>query len=202
MQTGRGQSNQARVSNNNNKWAGNLSNTPLTPTQHSLPGKGPNFAVTPKSHPNIDCISAIESISHKLTEHDVQELKSDVNSLLKRVPAPKADLTKEGRKALIELQRVPDRMVLTVGKGVALVVIDKEDYKQKEGNLLDQSSYRTIGRDPTNRIKAELIQISRRLRRKTGIDEGMYKAMHPIGCIPPSSMDYQQSIKLSFPSGL
>ena len=29
-------------------------------------------------------------------------------------------------------------MVLTADKGVALVVIDKEDYKQKADNLLDQ----------------------------------------------------------------
>ena len=75
-------------------------------------------------------------------------------------------------------------MVQTADKGVALVVIDKEDYK-KAGNLLDHSTYRTTGRDPTNRIKAKLIQILRRLKRETGIDEGTYKAMYPTSCIPP-----------------
>ena len=49
----------------------------------------------------------------------------------------------------MELKRDPDRMVLTVDKWVALVVIDKEDYKQKAGNLLDQSTCMAIGRDPT-----------------------------------------------------
>ena len=39
---------------------------------------------------------------------------------------------------LTELTRDPDRMVLTAEKGVALVVIDKEEYKQKTDNLLDQ----------------------------------------------------------------
>ena len=80
-------------------------------------------------------------------------------------------------------------MVLTADKGVALVVIDKEDYKQKAGNLLDQSTYRTIGRDLANRIKDKLIQILRRLKREIRIDEGMYKVMYPNSCIPPSSMD-------------
>ena len=75
-------------------------------------------------------------------------------------------------------------MVLTVDKGVALVVIDQEDYKQKADSLLDQSTYRSIERDPTNKIKAKLIQILRRLKRETEIDEGMYKAMYPTGCIP------------------
>ena len=69
-------------------------------------------------------------------------------------------------------------MVLTMDKGVALVVIDKEEYIQKAHSLLDQPTYNTIDRDPTNRIKAKLIQI-------TGIDEGMYKAMYPTSCIPP-----------------
>ena len=82
---------------------------------------------------------------------------------LKRVPAPKANLTKEDRKALTQVKRDPGRMVLTADKGITLVVIEKEDYKQKAGNLLDQSTYRTIRWDPTNRIKAKLIQILRRL---------------------------------------
>ena len=85
LQTSKGQSNQTRVSNNNKKMGSQLVQNPLTPAQYSLLGKGPNFAVTPKALPNVDYISAIESISHKLTEQDVQELKSDVNSLLKRV---------------------------------------------------------------------------------------------------------------------
>ena len=50
---------------------------PLTPAHHSLLGKCPNFAVTSKAPPNVDYTSAIESISHKLTEQDVQEPKSD-----------------------------------------------------------------------------------------------------------------------------
>ena len=61
----------------------------------------------------------------------MQALKSDVNSLLKRVSIPKANLTKEERETLTELKRDPNRMVLTADKAVALVVIDKEEYKQK-----------------------------------------------------------------------
>ena len=100
LQTSRSQSNQTIISNSNNKWVVNLSKTTLTPAQYSLLGKGPQLCWLPlKSPHNVDYISAIESISHKLMEQDVQELKSDVNSLLKRVPTPKANLTKEERKA-------------------------------------------------------------------------------------------------------
>ena len=49
-----------------------------------------------------------------------------------------------------------------------MVVLDKEDYIQKAGKLLEQSAYKTIDRNPTNSIKAKLIQILRRLKRETG----------------------------------
>ena len=76
-------------------------------------------------------------------------------------------------------------MVLTADKGVAMVVLDKEDYIQKAGNLLEQSVYKTIDRDPTNSIKTKLIQILRRLKRETCMDEGTYKAMYPTSGTPP-----------------
>ena len=75
-------------------------------------------------------------------------------------------------------------MVLTVDKGVAMVVLDKEEYRQEAENLLEQSAYKTIERDPTNKMKAKLIQILRRIKRETGMEEGMYKAMYPTSCNP------------------
>ena len=75
--------------------------------------------------------------------------------------------------------------MLTADKGVALVVTDKEEYVQKTHSLLDQPTYKTINRDLTNRIKAKLIKILRKIKRETGIDEGTYKAMYPTSCIPP-----------------
>ena len=87
MQTGTSQSNQGSTRNNSNKWVINLSKTPLNPAQETLLDKAPNFAITFKVPPNVDYISAIESISFKLTEQDVQELKADINSLLKKIPS-------------------------------------------------------------------------------------------------------------------
>ena len=87
-------------------------------------------------------------------------------------------------------------MVLTVDKGVAMVVLDKEGYIQKAQNLLVQSAYKTIERDPTNKIKAKLIQILSRIKRETGMEEDMYKAMYPTACNHPSFMGYQKSINV------
>ena len=66
-----------------------------------------------------------------------------------------------------------------------MVVIDKEGYITKVESLLSQPAYRVLPRDPTNQIRAKLITKLRRIKKCTKLEEGMYKAMYPTGCIPP-----------------
>ena len=54
------------------------------------------------------------------------------------------------------------RLVRTADKGVAMVVMDRQDYINKPNNLLAQVAYRPIPRDPTNKIKAKLITVLRK----------------------------------------
>ena len=77
-----------------------------------------------------------------------------------------------------------------------MVVLDRENYIEKAENLLPQPAYRTIDRNPTNKLKAKLILMLRRIKRETYMDEDMYKIMYPTGCTPLSSMCYQKSINL------
>ena len=72
--------------------------------------------------------------------------------------------------------------MLTVDKGVAMVVFDKKEYLEKAEALLVQPAYRTIDIDPTNKLKARLIQTLRRIKRDTNMGEGMYRTMYPTGC--------------------
>ena len=120
----------------------------------------------------------------KLTEQDVEELRADINGLLRKTQAPKPNLNKAEVKALAELKRDKDRIVLTGHKGVAMVVLHRENYIKMAKNQLAESAYRTLDRDPTNKLKAKLILILRRIKRETYMDEGMYKIMYPTGCIP------------------
>ena len=177
-----------------------MSKNPLTPAQHSLLAKGPIFVVTPKP-PNIEYTSAIKAVSSNLTEQDVQELKADANGLLKRDQALRANLTREENKAPTQLKKDQGRGVLTPNKVVAMVVLNKEDYIEKAGSLLEQSAYRTKDRNPTNIIKAKHIQILRRLKRETGMGEGTYKAMYPTSCTPPKVYGLPKIHKTSTPSG-
>ena len=73
----------------NSKWVINLSKTELTEGQKSVLAKGPNFSIAPKYIPNVDYITAVESMCSKLKEEDAMELRSNINSLLRKAQAPK-----------------------------------------------------------------------------------------------------------------
>ena len=63
-----------------------------------------------------------------------------------------------------------------------MVVMDRQDYINKSNKLLNQPAYRTIPRDPTNKIKAQHIK---KVTYQTGLDNNTYRAMYPTGCGAP-----------------
>ena len=166
----------------NPTWVINLSNKPLTPAQRSVLAKGPNYAVTPRQPPNLEYITAIEAACTKLSQQDAEELRADIKSP-KVLPPPKPNLTKVQNLALRELKSDRDHIILTADKGVAMVIMDRQDYINKANHLLNQSTYRSIAKDPTNSIKNKLINILKRVKNQTGLDGNTYKSLYPTGCV-------------------
>ena len=76
-------------------------------------------------------------------------------------------------------------MVLTADKGVALVVMNTEDYKKKAEELLYQNTYRAIPSDPTMRLKNKLISMLKSIKAKGGITEELYSRLYPTGAGSP-----------------
>ena len=72
----------------NPKWAINLSSKPLTNAQRSVLAKGPNFAVSPKHPPNLEYITAIEATCTKLSQQNAEELRADINQVLRASHPP------------------------------------------------------------------------------------------------------------------
>ena len=101
---------------------------------------------------HLQYITGIESACQKLEHQGGEELGADINRILRSSHAPKSNLTKEEMEALGELRRDSIRTILTVGKRVAMVVMDRKGYIEKTKGLLAQPTYRSIDRDPTNRI--------------------------------------------------
>ena len=89
----------------NPKWVINLSNKPLAPAQRSVLAKGPNFVVTPRQPPNLEYITAKEAACTKLSQQDAEELKADINRVLRSSQPPKPNLTKAQNLALRELKK-------------------------------------------------------------------------------------------------
>ena len=148
----------------------------MTQAQRSLLAKRPNYAIASRHTPHLEYITAIELVCPKLSQQDADEPRADVNMVLQISHLPKSNLSKAEVQAIKELERNKVRIILAANKGVAMVVMDKQDYINKFINLLTH---------PTNKIKAKLITILRTIKKETGLNNNTYKYMYPMECSAP-----------------
>ena len=80
-----------------------------------------------------------------------------------------------------------------------MVIMDRQDYISKANNLLSQNTYRSIQQDPTNTIKNKLINILKRVKSQTGLNNQTYKDMYPTACVPPKFYGLPKIHKLDTP---
>ena len=140
---------------------------------------GPNFAVVPKNPPIIQYVTAVEQSCTKLEEGKAEEFRVQVKVTIQKIQNQKPNITKGERIALTKLKKNPSRMVLTADKGVALVVMNTEDYKKKAEDLLKQHTYRVMASDATISLKNKLITLLKSMKAKVGIKEELYKKALP-----------------------
>ena len=84
-----------------------------------------------------------------------------------------------------DLRKDTTRTVLTADKGVALVVMNKEDDEKKAEELLSQIISSKINNDPTTRYKNKLINLLKTIKTQGGINEALYKKLYPTGAGVP-----------------
>ena len=95
------------------------------------------------------------------------------------------NISKEEFKALRELKKDNNRLILTADKGVALVVINKADYIKKAEDLLKEDTYKRIPEDPTVKQKNKLINILKNIKTEGGLNEESYRRLYPTGAGSP-----------------
>ena len=149
--------------------------------------------VSPKHPPNLKYITAIEAACTKLSQQAAEELRANINWVLRASHPPKPNLIKAQNLAIRELKKDRDCIVLTADKGVAMVIMDRQDYISKTNHLLSQNTHRSIQWDPTNTVKNKPINILKWVKSQTGLSNQTSKAMYPTGCVPPSPMVYPKS---------
>ena len=163
------------------RWVINMSKEPLTEAQENLLAYGPNFAITPRNPPIGEYIAAVEQTCQKMAHGEAEELRAEVKAVFKKTLHPKANITREEQKAMKELKKDTNRVILTADKGSCLVVMDKEEYIHKAQDLLKENTYRVIPEDPTNKQKNKLILLLKKIKNEGGINEEKYKNMYPTG---------------------
>ena len=116
----------------------------------------------------------------------MEELRGEVKAILKNAHPPKPNITREEQKVMEKLRTYDTRIVLTADKGVALVVMNKEDYEKKAEELLNQTTYNNINNDPTTRYKNKLINLLKMIKTQGGISDTLYKKLYPTGAGVPN----------------
>ena len=104
---------------------------------------------------------ATELASSKLPSQEVDEFRADINRLLKEQQQQhhnNCNLNPAQCRALTQLKQDNTRVVLTVDKGVAMVIMDQQDYNTKAQALLQD----------TNTYKVQ-----------------KYKQLYPTSAVPP-----------------
>ena len=184
---------------NKNKWVINIFGKPLSDDEERLLAHGPNYAIVLKDPPIVQYVAAIEHACTKLEEGKAEEFRVQVKAAIQKIQKPNPNITRGERLAIAELKKDPSRMVLTADKGMALVVMNTEDYKKKAEELLNQNTYRAITSDPTMRLKNKLISMLKSIKTKGGISEEFYRRLYPTGAGSPKFYGLPKIHKLGMP---
>ena len=135
-------------------------------------------------------ITATEQATSKLPAPEADEFRSDVNKILKQQQQQhhnnQCNLNTSQCRALTQLKQDNSRVVLTVHKGVAMVIMDQEDYTNKAQTLLqDTNTYKVLPKDPTSQLKNKLISLLKDIKQTGGLSTNKYKTVIPHQCSPP-----------------
>ena len=141
--------------------------------------------ITHREPPTLEYIAATEKVCNQLTQGKVEELRGEVKTLLRKDHKAKPNIPKDEYKVLKEMKNDDTRQILTADKGVSMVVLDSEDYTAKSETLLQQSNYKVLKTDPTNKYKNKLIALLKTIKSEGGMDDITYKRLYPTGAVPP-----------------
>ena len=130
---------------------------------------------------------------------EADELRSDVSHLLRQPnnhSKNNTNLNLVECRALTELKQDPSRVVFTADKGVAMVVMDQQDYTNKaEALLQDTNTYKILSKDPTSRLKNKLIQTPKDVKQTGELSNLKYKQLYPTSAVPQNFMASPKYIK-------
>ncbi|XP_068704205.1 uncharacterized protein [Montipora foliosa] len=120
--------------------------------------------------------------------------------VLQRASVPPSNLPQDELRALHDLRKGKDRLIIQADKGNCTVVMDQKDYDEKVQQILnDQKTYKVLDKDSTQRTERKLNEKLANLKREDKINDNLYKKLRSCDGLPPRFYDLQKVHKPGHP---
>ncbi|XP_054260070.1 uncharacterized protein LOC128984748 [Macrosteles quadrilineatus] len=107
-------------------------------------------------------VERIESAVSQLPESQGDQFRCEASILLKKIPTPKPNLSKEETKAVSVLGKDGTVKILPADKGNATVVLDTVTYEEKMLETLQSGQYTQLKKDPTETFERKIASTLRK----------------------------------------
>ena len=119
------------------RWGVNLSATQLSTQETQVLQNGLNYALPSKHIPIPKIVASIESGIHHLSKGSKATIQASVVNTLKHTKESSvSNISKEQSRALRNLKKDKDIIIVSADKGRAVVVMNTNDYDKKISDLL------------------------------------------------------------------
>ena len=140
--------------------------------------KGMNFAVTPEWIPVDDIIVGVEGGLQGYTGSDVDKAHLKIAG----VKPPPSNLPWSLRRALDDLKKTEDIVILPADKGRCTVVMDETEYHARVDSLFAyQKFYKVLDKDPTSSTQRKMNAALLGLKKNDTIPEPLYHRLRSSG---------------------
>ncbi|XP_064469874.1 uncharacterized protein LOC135384606 [Ornithodoros turicata] len=142
------------------RFVKNISSRQLSPNETSVLAKGHGFNLTTARPPLAKMVAAVEDGIRHLDSSIQEQVRLKAIGIMSKIQKQQChNITREEHKALRSLQEDSKIVILPADKGNSTVVLDRQDYDGKIRDLLDNSTYENLKKDPTSQIQTKLNKI-------------------------------------------
>ena len=126
-------------------------------------------------------IQSIEPSIRKLEKQKADDIRIQINQVLKNVKPPKSNITRLEYQAIKGLRADTSIHILKADKGntCTTVVMDRSEYDQKVKDILDTDTYTCLKKNPIllaeRKVAAKLLS----LNRNTALPTPLYRHLRP-----------------------
>ena len=141
--------------------------------------------MTPKNVLIEDIIASTEATARRLDPVSADKLRTHVSTVLRTSSTPKCNLPGKLLRAIKELRKDDSIVVLPADKGNATVVMNRSSYDEKIEQMLADSTYRKLKKDPTTKVEKEIGVALRQVEAKGEITKEKRMYLTPHSSSPP-----------------